>query len=261
MVAFGRLRFAPAPVAAALTTAWPSGFVGCGVRRTVGAFLFGSAVAAPCGRCCRGRQPVSLRSAPDIESSGLFVYAGCSQPPARCSVLWPSAFALRATARQAADLLADPGVAQWAKTGQVRTRCLSTGSRPRACRGASRHDRRIYLRNWTVRLRCVVPARRVTSALLCGSCPSARRFGAPSGRSSRFGLALSLRSGHPSLPLPGRLPFRSWLRVVVGSCYHDRSSYRGLTPHLQRAHAGRTQNVGGGVFVETVSSRFLDDPQ
>ena len=45
----------------------------------------------------------------------------------------------------------------------------------------------------------------------------------------------------PSLPPPGRLPFRSWLQVVVGSCFHDRSSYRGLTPHLQRAHAGRTQ--------------------
>jgi hypothetical protein len=36
----------------------------------------------------------------------------------------------------------------------------------------------------------------------------------------------------------GRL--RSWLRVVVVSCYHERSSYRGLSPHLQRAHAGRT---------------------
>ena len=26
---------------------------------------------------------------PDIEASGLFVYTGCPQPPARCSVLWP----------------------------------------------------------------------------------------------------------------------------------------------------------------------------
>ena len=45
----------------------------------------------------------------------------------------------------------------------------------------------------------------------------------------------------PSLPPPGRLPFRSWLQVVVVASLSDAwFSYRGLEPHLQRAHAGRT---------------------
>ena len=33
--------------------------------------------------------PPTSSALPDIESSGLFVYTGVSQPPARCSVLWP----------------------------------------------------------------------------------------------------------------------------------------------------------------------------
>jgi len=44
------------------------------------------------------------------------------------------------------------------------------------------------------RLRCVVPARRIAPAFLCGSCPSARGFPASSRRS---------------------LPSRRWLQVVV----------------------------------------------
>ena len=44
-----------------------------------------------------------------------------------------------------------------------------------------------------------------------------------------------------SLPPPDRLPCRSWLRVVVLSRFHVRSSCRGRAPHLQRARAGRTQ--------------------
>jgi len=48
-----------------------------------------------------------------------------------------------------------------------------------------------------------------------------------------------------SLPPPGRLPFRSWPRVVVSSCFHVWFSYRGLAPHLQRAHAGRTPRDRG----------------
>ena len=44
----------------------------------------------------------------------------------------------------------------------------------------------------------------------------------------------------PSLPPPSRLPFRSWHRVVVVSRFHDRFSYIGLAPILQRAHDGRT---------------------
>ena len=48
-----------------------------------------------------------------------------------------------------------------------------------------------------------------------------------------------------SLPPPVRLPSRSWLQVVVISCFHERSSYRRLSLHLQRAHAGRTHGVHG----------------
>ena len=46
----------------------------------------------------------------------------------------------------------------------------------------------------------------------------------------------------PSLPPPGRLPSQSWLQVVVVALlYVAWFSNRGLSPHLQRAHAGRTQ--------------------
>ena len=72
------------------------------------------------------------------------------------------------------------------------------------------------------RLRCVVPARRIVAGL-----------------DMRF-----LFIGPPlssSLPPPGQLPFRSWLRVVVMlSCSHEWFSYKRLSLYLQRAHAGRT---------------------
>ena len=70
------------------------------------------------------------------------------------------------------------------------------------------------------RLRCVVPTRRLVAGL-----------------DMRF-----LSVGPPvssSLPPAVQLPSRRWLRVVVLSRFHVRSSYRGLAPHLQRAHAGR----------------------
>ena len=61
---------------------------------------------------------------------------------------------------------------------------------------------------------------------------------------ARVGLSMRfLFIGSPlshSLPSPGRLPSRSWLRMVISSCLHVRFSHRGLSPHLQRAHAGRT---------------------
>ena len=75
------------------------------------------------------------------------------------------------------------------------------------------------------RLRCVVPAR------------LPRR---PSMRFLFIGSSVS-----SSLPSHGRLPFRSWLRVVVFSCFHVWFFYRGLAPHLQRTHAGHTQGERG----------------
>ena len=162
------------PVATALTTAWPAGVVGCGVRCEVKAFPIGSAL-------------------PDIESSGLFVYTGLFRPPARCPVRWP---------------LLTPCPVAPAGLPQVRARCFS--ARPPHL--PPRLDR--------------------TASLCCASSPH------------RVGLTMRFLSIgppiSPSLPPPGRLPFRSWLQVVVASCFHDRSSYRGLSPHLQRAHAGRT---------------------
>ena len=47
----------------------------------------------------------------------------------------------------------------------------------------------------------------------------------------------------PRLPPSNRLPSRSWLWVVVVSCFHEWSSYKGLSPYLQRAHAGRTPSA------------------
>ena len=77
---------------------------------------------------------------PDIESSGLF--------PARCPVLRP--------------LLTSRGISS-SGSPQVRTRCFP--ARPPHLPP-----------QLNPRLRCVVPTRRIASALLCGSCPSARRF-------------------------------------------------------------------------------------
>ena len=42
------------------------------------------------------------------------------------------------------------------------------------------------------------------------------------------------------LPSAGRLPFQRWLRVVVLYVFTCGPFDRGLAPHLQRAHAGRT---------------------
>jgi hypothetical protein len=41
----------------------------------------------------------------------------------------------------------------------------------------------------------------------------------------------------------GRSPFRIRLQAVVTSCFHDRSSYRGLSPHLQRAPRYRADGI------------------
>ena len=87
-----------------------AGFTGADVLAVVDASLSGSAVAVPCGHSSHFGLAVSLWSAPDIESSGLFVYAGCPQPPARCSVLWP--------------LLTSRGISS-AGSPQVRARWLS----------------------------------------------------------------------------------------------------------------------------------------
>ena len=49
----------------------------------------------------------------------------------------------------------------------------------------------------------------------------------------------------PSLPSHGRSPFRSWLQMVVSFISMFWFSYRGLAPHLHRAHAGHTQAADG----------------
>ena len=91
-----------------------------------------------------------------------------------------------------------------------------------------------------VRTRCFparpphLPARPNRTTSLC--CASSSRRARPS---MRFLSVSPLVSA--SLPSPGRLPSRSWPHVVGLSCHHAGSSYKGLAPHLQRAHDGRTQ--------------------
>lgn len=46
----------------------------------------------------------------------------------------------------------------------------------------------------------------------------------------------------PSLPSRGRSPFRAWLQIVVSFIFMFWFSYRGLAPHLHRAHAGHTRH-------------------
>lgn len=75
-------------------------------------------------------------------------------------------------------------------------------------------------------------------ASLC--CASSPHRGRPSMRFLFVGPPVSA-----SLPPAARLPSRRWLRVVVLSRFHVRSSYGGLAPRLQRAHAGRTQRNAG----------------
>ena len=83
-----------------------------------------------------------------------------------------------------------------------------------------------------------LPPRLNRPASQCGARSPHR--GRPSMRFLSVGLPVS-----SSLPPPGQLPSRSWLRVVGLSCCHVRSSYRRLSLHLQRAHAGRTPTAGG----------------
>jgi hypothetical protein len=65
----------------------------------------------------------------------------------------------------------------------------------------------------------VVPARLIVSAFLCGSCSSARRFP----------IAFLPRS----VTLPELASGSDLFHVFM-----SRFSHRGLSPHLQRAHAG-----------------------
>jgi len=135
---------------------------------------------------------------PDIESSGVLVYMGLFQPPARSTVVRPLLTSLQ---------VAPSG------SPHVRTRCFP--ARPPH-----------------------LPARPNRATSLC--CASSSRRARPS---MRFLSVSPLVSA--SLPSPGRLPSRSWPRVVGLSCHHADSSHRGLAPHLQRAHDGRTPSLGG----------------
>ena len=139
-------------------------------------------------------RPLASSVLPDIESSGVFVFAGISQPPARCAVVRPLLTSLQ---------VAPSG------SPHVRTRCFP--ARPPH----------------------LPPRLNLVASLCCASSSPRRR------PSMRFLSVSPLVSA--SLPSPGRLPSRSWPRVVGLSCRHAGSSYRGLAPHLQRAHDGRTQ--------------------
>jgi hypothetical protein len=113
---------------------------------------------------------------------------------------------------------------------QVRTRCFP--ARPPHL--PARPNRATSL--------CGLPAEAASAQAGAGSSRRARpsmRFlsvGPPCLRADTHRQAVS-----PSLPPAASLPSRRWPRVVGLSCCHVRSSYKGLAPHLQRAHAGRTQ--------------------
>jgi hypothetical protein len=74
-------------------------------------------------------------------------------------------------------------------------------------------------KRFTRTARYVGPARRIASALLCGSCPSARRF--------------PLAFLHP-VDCPSGVGF-GW---IVGSCYHEPSSYKGRVRRAWRPTTG-----------------------
>lgn len=96
--------------------------------------------------------------------------------------------------------------------------------------------------DFAVLFQLVVPYRPSMRFLFIGSqllTPFLRPCGQPSDLSN-FPLARPF--GHsPSLPSHGRSPFRSWLQMVVSFIFIFWFSYRGLAPHLHRAHAGHTQ--------------------
>jgi len=145
----GGLRFAPAPVMAALTALRPYGRLFRGIRPAVGAFLSGSAL-------------------PDLVSSGFRSLNGHLSAPGPLSVLW-----LLLTPHRVAPL----------GSPQVRTRwwplplvaAAQRGSRS-PLRSGSRHDRRIYLRDWTLWALLCCASSPAASALICDFCPSACRF-------------------------------------------------------------------------------------
>jgi hypothetical protein len=77
---------------------------------------------------------------------------------------------------------------------------------------------------------------------------------APRRPSIRF-LFIGSQFSH-SLPSRVRSPSRAWPLVVVS--FHFWYSYRGLEPHLQRAHAGHTQAHGEQRLTRSESN---DEPQ
>ena len=60
--------------------------------------------------------------------------------------------------------------------------------------------------------------------------------------SAQFRIALIVgRLRYAPAPSHGRSPFRSWLQVVFSFIFMFWLSYRGLAPHLHRAHADHVQ--------------------
>ena len=57
----------------------------------------------------------------------------------------------------------------------------------------------------------------------------------------------------------GRLPFRSWLQVVVVTCFHAWFSHRGLAPHPLGAHKSIHRNCRSALCLRIWKSSWMLD--
>ena len=203
----GYVRFAPIPAAGALELVSPTGVIDWLVSGGVDPLLIGSALHRV---KATARQRSRNREA--------------SQRSRRMSAIlrFRRRAAGFASLRSPSGLPA-AGYVRFAPIPQVRARC-SIALPPHLPPGAYQ----------TSSVCCATSTRPVGVACgglrfapaLCGSCPSARDFL----------LAFLPRVGYPS-----RVGFRWWFLHFHDFWYF----HRGLKPHLQRAHAGHTQNAAG----------------